>query len=200
MKFIFQDNDKDGMFTAGDAIFIVAGDSINHVPTNFSNLHVGWSVTLEIDTTIPADAQIAPKPGDVFKFATTKPFRTGEYYQFTTNSAYFDKSKFQQDINDVAVVPNPYAGAASWEPLTSDVGRGERRIYFIHLPAKCTIRIYTISGNLVQTLEHNSSLSDGQEPWNLVSKDGMAISFGVYVFQVDAPGLGTKIGRFAVIK
>ena len=46
---------------------------------------------------------------------------------------------------------------------------------------KCTIRIYTISGNLVDILEHDSSMSDGQESWNLVSQDGMNIAYGVYV-------------------
>jgi hypothetical protein len=57
-----------------------------------------------------------------------------------------------------------------------------------------------MGGNLVQTLYHDAPLTDGQERWNLVSKDGMDISFGVYVFNVEAPGLGSKTGRFAVIK
>jgi len=103
-------------------------------------------------------------------------------------------------LDKVAVVPNPYVGAASWEPATTSVGRGPRLIYFIHLPHECTIRIYTLSGRLVQTLTHSSSIDDGQEPWNLVSRDGMNIAYGVYVFQVDAPGVGTHIGKFAVIK
>ncbi|MGA9120647.1 MAG: hypothetical protein WB699_14885, partial [Bacteroidota bacterium] len=94
----------------------------------------------------------------------------------------------------------PYVGAASWEPATTSVGRGSRLIYFIHLPQRCTIRIYTISGRLVQTLEHNSVFNDGQEPWDLSSRDGMDIAFGIYVFQVDAPGIGTKIDRFAILK
>ena len=98
------------------------------------------------------------------------------------------------------MVPNPYVGAASWEPVTTSVGRGNRLVYFIHLPRKCTIRIYTISGHLVQTIEHDSSLDDGQEPWNLVSRDGMDISFGVYVFHIDAQGVGTYVDKFAVIK
>ncbi|MHB8337175.1 MAG: fibronectin type III domain-containing protein [Ignavibacteriaceae bacterium] len=199
-QFKFYDNNNNGLFDLGDAIFLVAGDSINHKATSFQNLHVSWSFSLVKDTTIPDNLQRAPQVGDIFKLSTTKPFRTGEYYQFTTRSSYFDKSKFLTDLNNIAVVPNPYPGAASWEPLTNTVGRGERLIYFTHLPAVCTIRIYTISGNLVQTLHHNGSLTDGQEPWNLVSKDGMDISFGVYIFQVDAPGLGTKIGRFAIIK
>ncbi|MHB1688963.1 MAG: hypothetical protein ACYCVH_16540 [Ignavibacteriaceae bacterium] len=199
-QFKFYDNNNNGLFDLGDAIFLVAGDSINHKATGFQNLHVGWSVSLIKDTTIPNNLQKVPQVGDIYKISTTKPFRTGEYYQFTTKASYFDKSKFMTDLNDVAVVPNPYPGAASWEPATTQVGRGTRLVYFIHLPAKCTIRIYTISGSLVQTLYHDGTLTNGQEPWNLVSKDGMDISFGVYVFQVDAPGLGTKIGRFAIIK
>ena len=106
----------------------------------------------------------------------------------------------RSDLAKVAVVPNPYAGAASWEPATTSVGRGERRVFFIHLPRKCSIRIYTMAGRLVQSLEHDSSVDDGQESWNLVSRDGMDIAFGVYVFHVDAPGVGTTIGKFAVLK
>jgi hypothetical protein len=200
MQFIFKDLNKNGIFEPGDAIFIIAGDSLGAKVTSFANRHVGWSMTLSIDTSASQTVQNSPRPGDVYKIATLKPFRNGEYYQFTTKSAYFDKSKFLQDLNNVAVVPNPYAAATSWEPTSQQVGRGDRRIYFIHLPEKCIIRIYTISGNLVQTLYHNSSLANGQEPWNLVSKDGMDIAFGVYIFQVDAGSLGQKIGRFAIIK
>jgi len=98
------------------------------------------------------------------------------------------------------VVPNPYVGAASWEAASVSVGRGERRIFFIHLPQTCTIRIYTISGHLVQTLQHSGTYADGQEAWNLTSRDGMDIAFGVYVYHVEAPGIGTKIDRFAILK
>ncbi len=199
MQFMFFDNNNDHKFDGGDAIFIIAGDSISGKVTSNSNRHVGWSVSLFQDTSIAAANQKAPQPGDIYKIATTKPFRTGEYYQFTTKASYFDKSKFQQDMSDVAVVPNPYPGAASWEPATQQVGRGERLVYFIHLPSVCTIRIFTLSGNLVQTLHHQSTLSNGQEPWNLVSQDGMDIAFGIYVYVVESQ-FGKKIGRFAVIK
>jgi hypothetical protein len=52
----------------------------------------------------------------------------------------------------------------------------------------------------VQTIQHQSGIDDGQEPWNLVSRDGMDIAFGVYVYHVDAPGIGTHVSRFAVVK
>jgi hypothetical protein len=64
----------------------------------------------------------------------------------------------------------------------------------------CTIRIYTIAGRLVQTIEHNGRFNDGQEGWNLTSRDGMDIAFGVYLYHVEAPGIGSKIDRFAILK
>ncbi len=200
MKFIFKDNNHNNLFDSGDVIFIAAGDSINQKPTGYQNLHVGWSVSLFKDTSIAAGAPIAPQTGDIYKIVTTKPFRTGEYFQFTTQSESFNKSKLQSDMDKIAVVPNPYPAAASWEPETSDVGRGVHRIYFIHLPAICTINIYTISGNLVQTLHHDTNLRNGQEPWNLISRDGMNIAFGVYIYHVQTPDGEEKIGRFAIIK
>ncbi len=199
-QFIFRDINKDFSFGKGDAIFVVFGDSLGSQATDFGNLHVSWSMTLQEDTAIAAANQIPPAAGDVFRIKTKKPFRTGEYFEFTTRSQQFDKSRAGNELDKIAVVPNPYVGAASWEPATTDVGRGERRIQFIHLPAKCTIRIYTMSGALVQTLEHEGTLTDGQLAWNLTTKDGMDLAFGMYIFHVDAPGIGEKIGRFAVVK
>ncbi len=200
MQFIFRDNNNDGIFNAGDAIFIVCGDSAGKMATDFPSARKSWSVSLLKDTLIPDAQQRSPQPGDVFHIVTKKPFRTNEYVQFITTKPRIDLAKASSDLSKIAVVPNPYVGAASWEPPPTSVGRGDRRIYFIHLPRQCTIRIYTISGHLVQTLSHSGTIDDGQESWDLVSKDGMDVSFGVYMFQVDAPGVGTHVDKFAVIK
>lgn len=200
MQFIFRDEDHDELFTEGDAIFITFGNSINEPATSGSNLHISWSFSLIKDTTIAEVNQRHPQIGDVFRFATKKPFRSGEYVEFSTRGKSFDASLATSEMENIAVVPNPYVGAASWEQLGTEVGRGERKIFFIHLPNKCTIRIYSISGKHIQTIEHDTGLLDGQEAWNLVSKDGMDLSYGVYVYHVDAPGVGEKIGKFAVIK
>ncbi len=199
-QFIFRDANSNKIFDDGDAIFFVFGDSLGKRATNFSDLHVSWSVTLMKDTTISENQQRAPQFGDVFKVVNKKPFRNDEFFEFTMKGQGFDQSKAVSDLNNVIVVPNPYVGAASWEPLSTEVGRGERRIYFMHLPSQCTINIYTLSGKLVDTIEHSSTISDGQESWNLVSKDGMDIAYGVYVYHIDAPGIGQTIGKFAIIK
>jgi hypothetical protein len=203
VQFVFYDLDKNQQFSVGDAIFIIVGDSAGKRASNFTdvNTHIIWAVQLFIkDTTIKDPNLLMPKPGDVIQFTTTKPFRSGDYEEFTTQKADFNRSKAILDLNKIAVVPNPYVGAASWEPASATTGRGERLVYFIHLPNKCTIRIYTLSGNLVKSLDHDAPLTDGQQPWDLTTKDNMPLAFGVYIFHVDAPGIGTKIGKFAIIK
>lgn len=130
-----------------------------------------------------------------------KPFRSGDRITFKVNGKKYDPEKAKSDLDKIAVVPNPYVAAAAWEPKSPfRTGRGERRIYFINLPAECTIRIYTIRGYLVDTIEHHGTSVTGQEAWNLLSKDGQEIAYGVYIFHVEAPGIGEKVGKFAVIK
>jgi hypothetical protein len=82
----------------------------------------------------------------------------------------------------------------------NQTGRGERRIDFINLPSECTIRIYTVNGALVTTLGKEEAPTNGSLSWNLVTRDNMDVAYGLYVFHVDAPGVGEYIGKFAIIK
>ena len=115
-----------------------------------------------------------------------------------------------ETVGQVAVVPNPYRGDAGyqsfnprWERPPDTRARWmeqDRRIQFINLPARCEIRIYTVSGDLVQTLRHESS-TQGYEDWNLTSSVGQAISSGIYLFTVEDVENGeVQTGKFVVIK
>lgn len=194
--FLFRDFVADGTLTPDttEVILLFANN-----PDSRFKVSTSWRIIFE---TNPDDPQvIPPQLGDVYRISTTKPFRTGDKFRFTVKGVSFDEDKAVSDLDKIAVVPNPYVAAVSWEPKSLfRFGRGERRIYFINLPAKCTIRIYTVRGYLVDTVEHDADISNGAEPWDLVSKDGMNIAYGIYIYHVDAPGIGTKIGRFAVIK
>src|SRR5690606_18609146 len=79
-QFIFRDLNQNGIFENGDAVFFAFGDSLGKRAERFADVKVSWSVTFVEDTTLPIDQRIAPKPGDIFKVATKKPFRTGEYF------------------------------------------------------------------------------------------------------------------------
>ena len=95
----------------------------------------------------------------------------------------------------------PNSATSSIEPRNNlSSGRGERVIHYIHLPQQCTIQIFSIRGQLVDTIEHNSPIENGVAKWDLVSKDGINVSYGVYIYHVSAPGIGEYISRFALIK
>jgi hypothetical protein len=139
--------------------------------------------------------------GDTLRLYTDNPFNGETKYHFTIKGQRVDNKIAKENLNRIKVVPNPYVVTALWEPhnpYTS--GRGPRLVQFINLPEKCTIRIYSVDGSLVQTLRHESNMRDGSEPWNLMTKDNMDVAYGIYIYHVDAPGVGEHIGRMLIIK
>jgi hypothetical protein len=98
------------------------------------------------------------------------------------------------------VVPNPYVGAASFEPSPFGVqGRGDRRMEFRDIPKSCVIRIFTVRGELVRALEQDGS-TNGYVAWDLRTKDNLDVAPGLYIYHVDGGTAGSYIGKFAVIK
>ena len=145
------------------------------------------------------EAPVYPGEGDVFLFFSTKPFENGDKYSFTTKAATFDNQIATSALDNVIVVPDPYVAYSGAELAGIRTGsRDDRRIEFRNLPTRCTIRIYTIVGELVDTIEKNDTNS--YAAWDLLTYESQEISYGVYIYHIDAPGVGTKIGRFAVIK
>ena len=108
------------------------------------------------------------------------------------------------------VVPNPYRGTSQFERANPfPTGRGDRQIRFVGLPPRATVRIFTPSGRLVRTLTldegSNESLPagallNGSLPWDLLNEDRLEVSYGVYLYHVDAPGVGETTGTLALIK
>ncbi|MGQ9853119.1 MAG: hypothetical protein ACUVTG_06960, partial [Candidatus Oleimicrobiaceae bacterium] len=195
-QFFFRDVVKDSTLTpdSGEGIIIFIDD-----PSSKWKETATWRLNIEVDSLKPVT--IPPVPGDIFRIATTKPFRKGERFEFQVNGPKYDRTVARSMLDQVIVVPNPYVVGNSWEPRSPyRFGRGERRIQFLNLPPKCTIRIYTVRGQLVDTIYHDAPVSYGAETWDLVSKDGQDIAYGIYLYHIDAPGIGSTTGRFAVIK
>jgi len=142
---------------------------------------------------------VLPTSGDIFQAKTTKPFAAGDQYSFTTTASKFDASKATSALDQICVVPNPYVAYSGVEqPGPTALRRGEPKLQFRNLPPQCTIRIYTMIGELVDTIEKNDGTSYAD--WHLLSYEGQRLAFGVYLYHVDVPGVGEKIGRFALIK
>jgi len=140
--------------------------------------------------------------GDTVRIFPVNPFNKDSKYRFKVTSDKTNISSAKSAMNKIRVVPNPYVVTAQWElPNPYSNGRGERKIEFINLPPKCTIRIFTVDGDLVKALYHESNpLSIGSESWNLQSKDNMDVSYGIYIYHVEAPNVGEYVGRFLLMK
>ncbi len=193
LDFRFGDN------TPRDSTLNQAGEFID-IATYVASQPGVPQVTWHIEIDGPPGA-VKPGLGDVWQLHLKRPLGAGDVYTFSATGAHVDASKQQAEAKQVPyVVPNPYVGSASFEPAPYAVsGRGERRIEFRAVPQNCTIRIYTVRGDLVSTLRQNGS-NEGFVAWNVRTKDNLDLAPGLYIFQVEAPGTPTHIGKFAVIK
>ena len=106
------------------------------------------------------------------------------------------------DMDKIKVVPNPYVAANLMEEAFSNPNQSqERKIMFTHLPSMCTIKIFTVSGVLVDIINVNNGYDDGIAYWDLLSNEGLQVAAGMYIYHVQSKiTRKSKIGKFAIIK
>ncbi len=187
---LISDRNDNGTFDAGDDLIL------NERPGGSGTRRFRYRIRF----LAPEGNSVPPGPGSVLRIRVTRPFATGDFFQFTLRRSAIDEDQARNELDRIAVVPNPYVGTSAFEPRSQIEGRGERRVQFIHLPPRCTIKIFNIRGELVQTLQHDASTSDGTEWWDLRTSDQQDVAYGVYIFHVEAPGIGEHVGKFALIK
>lgn len=159
-------------------------------PYNVSMMGITLS---RMDTTVSISA------GTVFTARMRKPFTVADEYEFTSKAVVYDAKLADAQLENVIAVPNPYVITSRFEqPSDRPELRGDRVIQFRHLPRECTIRIYTITGELVQTLRKNDNTN--YINWDVLSSESARIGYGLYVYHVETPTGATKIGRIGIIK
>lgn len=139
---------------------------------------------------------------DTLTIVLRKPFRAGDVFEFTTSHPTVSAEQAARELARVKVVPNPYVVATAHElPLPPAIvsGRGERKMDFIHLPARAKVHTFTSRGEHVVTLEHDSNIHDGAVSWNLKTKENLDVAAGIYFYVAESP-VGKKTGKIAIIK
>jgi hypothetical protein len=121
-----------------------------------------------------------------------------------------------QEDETVQVFPNPYRGEAVWDGTRDR----EKYIWFVNLPRKATIRIFTLAGDLVKTLEFDAGTYTGADvqglktsserlvampggicAWDLISNKDQAVATGLYVFSVENRETGkNQVGKLVIIR
>jgi len=125
----------------------------------------------------------------------------------TTVNTDFDK--------EVGVYPNPYRINAAWDGNNALT----KKIMFYNLPEKAQIRVYTLAGDVVADLVHDSEtytgdirwfsdlsasnrkLSGGEHAWDILSQSRQNLATGLYLFTVkDLKSGKIQRGKLAIIK
>ncbi|NUM80665.1 hypothetical protein HUU42_07635 [bacterium] len=135
-------------------------------------------------------------------------------FSTTANSAITGKNKLKKSLKNISVVPNPFYIFSQFKPSTDN-----KEIKFTRLPASCSIKIFTVAGDLVKIIYHHASsnndridptadsdirdapaLDSSTESWNLTNHRGKLVASGMYIALIEAPGIGKTTVKFAVIQ
>jgi hypothetical protein len=145
-------------------------------------------------------------PG-VFVEVPVDPLESGKGVNATLIDLPFSVS---EQLDKVMVVPNPYRTdhdytleSGGYEGPFGNWDENKRFVKFINLPEVCTLRIFSLSGDLIRTVEHDgrssTGISRGDANVPLVSESNRALASGIYIFTVES-NLGAQTGKFVIIR
>ena len=146
---------------------------------------IGWTPRgthpfLEDETIFYIYASFINTPRDKFSFSTA---------DYNTNNKP-DLAK--ERLDDINVFPNPYFAHNSAEGYFYT-----QFVTFNNLPEdNCIIRVFSLSGQLVTTLEHNNGTPF--ERWYLQNDEEIGVASGMYIIHIETD-FGSKILKLGVI-
>ncbi len=103
------------------------------------------------------------------------------------------------ESNKIRVVPNP-ATVASGKALVSG---SPDKISFFNLPIKCTLRIFTETGDLIKTIDHYGT---ADHEWNQRTDDNQYVSSGIYILaatdcaDINGKPLDNQFVKFIIVR
>jgi len=132
---------------------------------------------------------------DVVQINYANPIQIGkDTFTFGTNGVKYSDEKAKVDIKKINVFPNPYYGVNP-----NEINKYQRYVTFNHLPAKATIRVFNLAGQLIKTIDKDDNTQFAR--WTLQNESTLPVASGLYIVYIDMPDLGvTKVLKVAVIQ
>ncbi|MDZ7262117.1 MAG: hypothetical protein ONB05_08440, partial [candidate division KSB1 bacterium] len=149
-------------------------------------VHLTWELIAEVPKTQTSYVDSNVVRGEAYHYAVTAvddgSQNTDGLFpgQKLESSKYANRSELpafafepgKETAKNVRIVPNPYIVRAGEFNFTGE----DDRLLFVNLPAYCTLRIYTVTGDLIKTIEHQSGSAD--ESWDQVTESNQLIASG----------------------
>jgi len=141
-------------------------------------------------------------PGDILTIPLdVYPYTENDVYQFSTLEGTTLTTEDERALWDkVNVYPNPlygYNNLTNYYSNTPD----EPFVTFTNLPEEVTIKVYTLSGTLIRSLnsEDKDSPTSPYLRWDLQNETELRVASGMYLAIVSSPKYGDKVLKFAII-
>lgn len=139
---------------------------------------------------------LPPASGTVIRIHSTKPNTPNDSFTFSTSG--FEPTSSDEtaksDIEEINVFPNPYYGM-----YRNESDYFNRYVTFNHLPERAVLRIFSLSGTLVRTIEKDDPTQFAQ--WDMLNENGLPAASGIYFVHVDVDDLGvSKKLKLAIIR
>ncbi|MFM7021723.1 MAG: T9SS type A sorting domain-containing protein [Flavobacteriales bacterium] len=189
--FVFQDAKDVPSYDYGEYVRTkLAANNINEKTKVVKDIQWVFAYPLanEVFGYIPSDAYIkirVAKP-----YAQTSNGAPLPEFSFNTSDIKAmtgDNNSAKFALDKINIVPNPYYGYSAYEEKQL-----ERIVKIVNLPDKCKIRIFTLNGTLVKTINKDDKTTTNVE-WNLDNEAGVPIASGLYIIHVEVDGVGEKI-------
>jgi len=98
------------------------------------------------------------------------------------------------DLSQVHTVPDPYLTSSRY-----DLAPSTKQLMFVNLPPQATIRIYSVTGILVDILNHDDPAGGGRAVWDVRNRNNQFVASGVYFFHVVTPDADEHVGKFTIL-
>ncbi len=168
-----------------------------------AELYLWGSTVFGFDFFGMEDESHLPEAGDIYRVDFARPFFESDSITFTVEGAgAVNEPALNATMDQIKVVPNPYVATNMMEPAVANKFLNQRRrLLFTHIPANCSIKIFTSSGILVDQIDVDNEPSNGTVHWDLLTREDLEVAAGMYIYHIKSHVTGKeKIGKFAVIK
>ena len=203
---------------------------VNHDNNIYPSMDITWAAFtgLNFGTNFTGSNGEVPPSEATIKLRVKRPHQIEEgdntnlgypMYEFSLDGLEPTKEESEKAasaLDLMRIVPNPYYAYSDYE-----VTELENIIKITNIPAKCTIRIYSIDGRFVRSLSlgrvYDSQIRNGiarmgeygnatienqivtSVDWDLKNELGVPVGSGVYLVHVLVPGVGERVIKSFII-
>ena len=161
--------------------------------------------------TLGSTAYLPPVSGWTNEVRYVRPFNLNTILRITANPVSIANQITSEDMARIRVVPNPYVVTSQFDRVDA-ARQATSRLYFTNVPSEGVLRIYSVSGQLIQQIDWtpqdliNIGLGqpNGDLSWNLRSREGLEVGSGLYLYVITAKGSNANgqvaRGKFVIIR